>query len=260
MKKDNKFIAVIVVLSAVIILQWVFIANIGRVKKPEVKPVIPKAAPRIAIVLDDWGYNLNSLSIVGQIRYPVTMAVLPNLAYSKTVARELQKKGFETILHLPMQPREKMRLEKNTIMTSNSEAEIKNILNKGLSGLPVSGVSNHMGSAATADIRTMRVIFEELKKRNLYFLDSYVVSNSVCQELARKMRVRFAKRDIFLDNVSDTQYIKNQVYKLKLKAKFYGYAIGIGHDRKATLEVLAQVMPQLEKEGYKFVFLSELVK
>ncbi|MFA6350568.1 MAG: divergent polysaccharide deacetylase family protein, partial [Candidatus Omnitrophota bacterium] len=251
MKKDNKLITAIVILSAVILLQWIFIANIGKVKKIETKP-IPRAIPRIAIVLDDWGYNLNSFGILDRIRLPLTMAVLPNLSFSKQAARELQRRGFEVILHLPMQPRENVRLEKNTILISSSEKEIISILNKDLSGMPVVGVSNHMGSAATDDLKTMRVVFEELKKRNLYFFDSFVVSNSVCPELARKMRVRSAKRDVFLDNIADAQYIKNQIYKLKLRAKFYGFAIGIGHDRKLTLEVLAQVMPQLEKEGFKF--------
>jgi len=40
----------------------------------------------------------------------------------------------------------------------------------------------------------------------------------------------------------------------------YGHAIGIGHDRKVTLEVLKEVMPELDREGFKFVFVSELVK
>jgi polysaccharide deacetylase 2 family uncharacterized protein YibQ len=39
-----------------------------------------------------------------------------------------------------------------------------------------------------------------------------------------------------------------------------GWAIGIGHDRRNTLEVLKEEMPKLEKEGYKFVYVSELVK
>ena len=66
------------------------------------------------------------------------------------------------------------------------------------------------------------------------------------------------RRDVFLDNVEESGYIKQQINKLKSKARSRGFAIGIGHDRKVTLEVLREVMPQLSKEGYKFVFLSEL--
>jgi len=74
------------------------------------------------------------------------------------------------------------------------------------------------------------------------------------------MRVPYAKRDIFLDNIEDTPYIKDQLNKLKAKARMYGYAIGIGHDRPVTLAVLKEAIPQLKKEGYKFVFVSELVR
>jgi len=63
-----------------------------------------------------------------------------------------------------------------------------------------------------------------------------------------------------LDNQEDPVYIKGQIYKLKMKAKHYGRAMGICHDRKISLEVLKEIMSQLEKEGYKFVFVSELVK
>jgi len=146
-------------------------------------------------------------------------------------------------------------------MASMDETNIKNILEQDLKSVPpAKGISNHMGSKATQDLRTMEVIFKELKRKGLYFLDSFVSSKSVCSKLARKTNVPFVKRDIFLDNVPDSGYIKKQIMKLKMKAKFFGQAIGIGHDRRHTLEVLKEVMPSIEEEGYKFVFVSELVK
>lgn len=91
-------------------------------------------------------------------------------------------------------------------------------------------------------------------------MDSLVSSDSVGFDLAHKMQLGFIKRDIFLDNTETPEYIKGQIYKLKIRARVYGQAVGIGHDRRVTLEVLKEVMPQLEKEGYKFVFVSELIK
>jgi hypothetical protein len=117
-----------------------------------------------------------------------------------------------------------------------------------------------MGSALTGELRTMSVIFAELKKRGLYFLDSYVSSRGVVPELAAKMNLGFSRRNVFLDNKEAPEYIRNQINQLKARARIYGKAIGIGHDRRLTLEVLKEVMPQLEKEGYRFVFVSELVK
>jgi polysaccharide deacetylase 2 family uncharacterized protein YibQ len=230
----------------------------AAVKKPPKKPVAFQG--NIAIVLDDWGYNLNELPLIEEIKYPLTISILPYLPYSKTVAEELHARGFELILHLPLEPFEKFRLEQNTIMAAMGEEEILAIIKKDLEDIPfVKGVSNHMGSKATTDEKAMSVIFKELKKRRLYFLDSFVSSDSVGAGLAERMNILFAKRDIFLDNKSDPEYIKTQLYKLKAKAKMYGEAIGIGHDRKTTLQVLKEMMPVLEREGYKFVFVSQLL-
>lgn len=247
------------ILSLIVILEGIFIIIISRPKRIPKVPVAIKG--KIAIVIDDWGYNLNNLPMLDQIKYPLTISVLPNLNYSRAIAEDLHKRKLEIILHLPMEPREKYRLEKNTIMTSMDESTIRNIFNQDLADVPyVSGVSNHMGSMATDNPKTMWIIFKELKRRKLYFLDSLVSSESVCFDLAHKMHIPFAKRDIFLDNQEEPGYIKEQIYKLKTRARVYGQAIGIGHDRKITLEVLKEVMPSIEKEGYRFVFISELKK
>jgi uncharacterized protein len=191
----------------------------------------------------------------------MTFSVLPNLDYSNEISAQLSKMGFEVMLHLPMEPDEAENLEPNTILTSMDETKIKSIISSALSGLShVKGVSNHMGSKVTKDQRSLMVILSELKKRRLYFLDSFVTSKSLGQELASAMKVRFAKRDVFLDNESDAQYILGQIELLKIKAKEKGYAIGIGHDRRLTLEVLRDELPKIAGEGYKFVFVSDLVK
>ncbi|MDO8662586.1 MAG: divergent polysaccharide deacetylase family protein [Candidatus Omnitrophota bacterium] len=251
MKKLATIILILVILFALI----AFLTRKPQ-KAVSFKPVIKG---RIAIVLDDWGYNLNNLRSIEEIKYPLTASILPNIAYTRKVAEELHSRGFEVILHLPMEPEEKLSLEKNTIKTSMEKTQILNILDSDLSSIAYAdGVSNHMGSKATSDLKTMEVIFKELKNRHLYFLDSFVTSKSVCSDLARKIGLRSFTRDVFLDNLEEREYIKQQIYKLKAKARAKGFAIGIGHDRKVTLEVLREVMPQIAKEGYKFVFLSEL--
>ncbi len=143
MKKDQIYKIVIGVMSVIIILQGVFII-ISRPKKPSKIPVGAKAS--IAIVIDDWGYNLNNLHTLDQIKYPLTMSILPSLSYSSLVARDLHTRGFEILLHLPMEPMEKYRLEKNTIMASMDEGTIINIIDRGLASVVYAeGVSDHMG-------------------------------------------------------------------------------------------------------------------
>jgi len=262
MKKHK---VIIIILAVLLALESVFIAYLlfRRPKKlaPIPVAVAPQVKGKIAIVLDDWGYNTRNLKFLDNLKYPLTFSVLPNLPYSASVARQLNRRGFEVILHLPMEPREEFRLEKGTVIISMDAEEIRRIIEADLKSVnPVKGVSNHMGSRATADLRTIKVVFKELKKKRLYFLDSLVAGSSVCQQVAKEERISFAVRDVFLDNEEDPAYIRGQINQLKVKAEIHGYAVGIGHDRKNTLEVLRETMPQLAKEGYRFVFVSEVAR
>jgi polysaccharide deacetylase 2 family uncharacterized protein YibQ len=117
-----------------------------------------------------------------------------------------------------------------------------------------------MGSLATENTKVVAEVLDVLKNRKLFFLDSFVTSRSAVSTWARKLGVRFAKRDIFLDNINDADYIRRQLKTLKARARSRGWAVGIGHDRKVTLEVLKDMMPRLDNEGYKFVYVSEIAK
>jgi len=81
-------------------------------KKPKKKfKAAPAIKGRIAIVLDDWGYSLNNLRSLEEIKYPLTASILPNLIYTRKVSEELHSRGIEVILHFPMEPNEKMSEE-----------------------------------------------------------------------------------------------------------------------------------------------------
>jgi len=255
----NRFL----IIPGAVLLLFIFIALLLKPvhKKEARRPAERATKGRIAIVLDDWGYHLNNLEIIGQIKQPITCAVLPGLKNTQLVAQKLHKFGFEIILHLPMEPKEKYRLEKNTITTNMGQEQIERILDQDLAMVIFAkGISNHMGSRITENLNSSTMIMLEIKKRNLYFLDSFVTAKSVCSTLARKIKLRFAKRDVFLDNRPDSEYIRKQIIGLKNLAHARGKAIGIGHDRRNTLLVLKEMLPQLEKEGYKFVFVSEIAK
>ena len=76
----------------IILLLFVFIALIliPLYKKVPVKK-IPKPAGRMAIVIDDWGYSLNNLLIVKQIKQPLTCAILPGLKNSNLIMQNYHK-------------------------------------------------------------------------------------------------------------------------------------------------------------------------
>lgn len=216
---------------------------------------------RIAIVIDDWGYNTRNLKKAIELDAPITFAILPNLPYSRRVAVEAHDDGNEVILHLPMEPFEEIPLEKNTLMTDMSDKEIVKHLKRAISSIPhLKGISNHMGSKATEDERLMSIVLKEIKKEDLFYLDSVVTNHSICRRVSAKYRIKFAERSIFLDNVLNADYIKGQIMKLVSMAMSNGTAIGIGHDRQSTVEVLGEMIPELKKMNIAIVPVSEIVE
>jgi hypothetical protein len=230
--------------------------------KPAAKVVRPAkvSGGKIAIVIDDVGNSRANFDIIEAIKkYPVTFSIIPGLNFSEGSARELTSLGFQVILHLPMEPKEKTVLEPNTILTSMDESQISSIMDRDLAATPqVIGINNHMGSKVTEDAKTLSIVLNLIRNKHLFFLDSFVTPNSQAKRLAEEKKIKFAKRDVFLDNHQDPSYIRQQIEQLKKKARLNGQAVGIGHDRKVTLEVLKEELPAIEEEGYKLVFVSEL--
>lgn len=221
----------------------------------------PSCKARVAIVLDDFGYNMNNLKAVWDLDIPITLSILPNLPYSKAIAKAAKEKKAEVMLHLPLEPDEHLRLESDTIMTAMSDDEIGVKLEKAISCVPnLRGISNHMGSKATEDRRVMSTIYKRMKKSNLYFLDSLVTNKSVCKDLAGEMNIKFASRSVFLDNELDKAYIEDQLMELAKKALSTDWAIGIGHDRGLTISTIKETIPALQKLGIEFVFVSDIVE
>ncbi len=218
--------------------------------------------PRVAIVIDDFGYNMNNLERLFAVKRAVTFSVLPNLPYSKRIASLASSKRYEVILHLPLESNDKdAPAEAGTIRTDMDEKEILALLGKDIASVPgVKGVSNHQGSKATEDGYTMNVVLSGLKKRSLYFFDSLVTDKSICGEAAAQAGVPYAKRGIFLDNENNPEYIEKQMLSLRKMAFKYGSVIAVCHDRKNTINVLSKMMPELAGEGIEFVYLSEMVK
>jgi polysaccharide deacetylase 2 family uncharacterized protein YibQ len=218
--------------------------------------------PKAAIVIDDFGYNMNNLDRLFAVKRAVTFSVLPNLPYSKRIASLASSRGYEVILHLPLESNDKAApAETGTIRTGMNEKEILALLEKDIASVPeLSGVSNHQGSKATEDNRSISIVLSDLSKRSLYFFDSLVTDKSVCREAAARTGVPYAKRDIFLDNENSPEYIEKQMLSLRRMAFKYGSVIAVCHDRKNTIAVLNKMMPELAEEGIRFVYLSEMVK
>jgi polysaccharide deacetylase 2 family uncharacterized protein YibQ len=222
----------------------------------EIKPVKPvesekKRLPMVAIIIDDLGYDFKLAKKLSQLGTVLTFSILPHSPYQEKIAKLSQSQGFETILHLPMEPMEYPSVNPGpgTLLTSMTPDQLLQQLEKDLDAVPfIKGVNNHMGSKMTAESSQMYQIFSVLKKRNLYFVDSRTTRDTLCKPSARLFQIPFAQRDIFLDHRQDAKFIRQQIKKLVQIAKQNGQAIGIGHPHSITYNILREMLPDLQKE------------
>lgn len=78
-------------------------------------------------------------------------------------------------------------------------------------------------------------------------------------KVAREYQIRSETRDVFLDHDLDKDMIRKQLDEVVKIARRNGSAIAIGHPFAETLSVLEQWLPQMQAQGIKFVFVSELI-
>ncbi len=216
-----------------------------------------------AIVIDDLGNELAPAERIAAWKEPVAGAVLPGVAFSAASARALARGGKEVLLHLPMEPAgyPKVRPGPGVILRSQSDAEIVRTLETDLATVPGAvGVNNHMGSAATADPRVMRVVARVLSERGLYFLDSRTTEATVAERTAEEASVPAVSRRVFLDDIETEEAVAKQLAELVRRAREEGSAVAIGHPYPATMAVLEREMPKMEAKGIRLVRVGELVR
>ncbi len=218
--------------------------------------------PRIAIVIDDLGNDIPAAERIARWPYSVCGAVLPILPASGRTARQLAESGKQVLLHLPMEPRNsRMRPGPGVILRSQSEEQITQTLEGDLDSVPGAvGVSNHMGSAATADPRVMRAVARVLARRGLFFLDSRTTLATVARRAAREEGVPAVSRRVFLDDVATEVEVGKAFDELLAHARAEGSAVGLGHPYAATLAVLERELPALSRRGVRLVSVGELAR
>lgn len=232
------------------------------VKKVQEKPESRKYSGRLAVIVDDCGYDMSSVRTLLNTGLPLNFAVLPYKPYSSDVLEMIKSDGRVAMLHLPMEPvdRSAMSEGSSTICTDMSKDKILELTRKAINSLPgVSGVNNHQGSKATADSATMTTVLQELRNQDLFFVDSRTSSKSVARDKAVAMGVPTARNDIFLDNSSDVQAIRKQIYKAMDIAEKNGSAIAICHARPNTAKAWSMYAEEIKNTGIELVPITDLL-
>lgn len=216
--------------------------------------------PRIAIVLDDFGYNLTQDNRALALPYALTFAVIPQSPHAVAVAKKAQANGKQVLLHIPMATVDQRPLDKGGLNADVTQATLNHTLQTALARVPQAvGINNHMGSLLTTQPQPMTWLMTFLYQHNLFFIDSRTSSHSVAGRIARQQQVPTRGRDIFLDNQRDLAHINQQFNQLLTIARKHGSAIAIGHPYPVTIDYLQAVLPLLDQAEIELVPVSELL-
>ena len=214
-------------------------------------PISKQSKPEIAIIIDDLGYDSSIAAKFLNLDQHITLAILPHSPLQRKIATEAYQKGMEVMLHLPMEPVEYPAAKPGpgALLSSMTTDQMISQLEENINAVPfISGVNNHMGSKITAVSTRMYQIFSILKKKDLYFIDSRTTTTTLCRPSARLLKIKFAERDVFLDNIREPDAIRRQINKLIRKAQKQGEAIGIAHPYRITYTILQEELGNIRKK------------
>jgi len=219
---------------------------------------------KVAIIIDDFGGGTGGVRDFLEGDIPITAAVMPFTENSRAHAVWAHKNGFEVMIHLPMEPKRGKRswLGPKPITVDLSKNEIRQRVEEAIKSVPYAvGLNNHMGSRAVEDEDIVRTIVQVAKEKNLFIIDSGTSPGTKFPEIAKELGVPLLKRDVFLDDISSSSYVRKQMFRLAKVTEIKGKGIAIGHvgvTGKVCSVGIFQSMEEFKQRNIKIVPVSEL--
>ncbi len=219
---------------------------------------LPGSDQQVVIIIDDMGNNLRrdlaALALPGEL----TFAIMPYTPFGETLARRAHRTHREVILHEPMSNLHAIPVGPGGLTDALPKQVFRDTLDAALAEVPYAvGINNHMGSALTQQRPQMAWLMQELRQRDLYFVDSRTIAGSVAATVAGEFNVPHLSRDIFLDNVRDPEHIEQRFDELLHRVRRDGQAVAIGHPYPETIDVLRTRLPELAAADIRLVTASQ---
>lgn len=219
----------------------------------------------MVIVIDDFGEGGKGTKDMLELDIPLTAAIMPFGETAVRDAKMAEEKGKEIIIHMPMEPEvgRASWLGSTPITSDLSDSEVKKRTENAMSILSAAkGMNNHMGSRIMQNERIVGVVFQCLKDKEMFFLDSKTTQNSVADKVASEKGLELYSRDIFLDHVSTEANVEKSMEEAIKVSKKKGYAIVIGHvgaqGGDITVRGIKNKIPRLKEENIELITMSEL--
>jgi polysaccharide deacetylase 2 family uncharacterized protein YibQ len=193
-------------------------------------------------MLEDLRDDPAASESVFPLPYPLTISVLPNHVHSVEIAEEAHRRGYQVMLHLPMEAVGPGKPESLELRPGMSGRDVSAVVDGFLRAVPdVAGVNNHQGSQKTADEALMHKWMPVLRNTGFY-IDSRTTAATVAYDAARRAGRAVGFRNVpFLEMWPRLRRCAKQLRLALQEAGEKGEAIVIGHPHPATLKALAEV-------------------
>ncbi|GIP27628.1 hypothetical protein J23TS9_27580 [Paenibacillus sp. J23TS9] len=224
-----------------------------------------KKEKRIAVIIDDFGNGQGGTEEMLSMPIKLTVAIMPFLPTTRSDAELAHKKGYDVIVHMPMEPKQgnPKWLGPGAITANMSDDEVRRKVEDAIDNVPYAiGMNNHMGSKITGDERIMSIVLKVCRERGLFFVDSKTNYHSIVGKLAVNMGMPPVANHIFLDDFHTASHISKQMRAVEDFAKEHDNCVTIGHvgtQGKKTAEVLRSSAASMQGR-VTFVGISDLVR
>ena len=202
-----------------------------------IKPPFDGTKPKLAIIMDDI-IEAGQIAKIKKLPIAVTPSIFPPNAKNQNTPS--LSNGFKSFsIHLPLEALNYTD-ELKTIKTDATYEEIERSVAKLRNDFPnAKFINNHTGSKFTGDENAMNLLIRALFRYDFYFVDSRTIGKTAVKSVVERYHMRYAYRDIFLDNIDSVTEVRIKLKEAVQVAKKKGYAIAIGHPKKATFQALA---------------------
>ena len=235
----------------------------SRPSAGEATRTLARGGPRVAVIVHEMGGRRDVFESLRGLGRPVTLAFLPGLPLSSSIAREASRSGMEVLLDLPMEPYRYPLMDPGpgALLMSTPREEIGRLVGRQLEALPgVVGVTNHMGSRLTEDRARMRAVLQVLAARRMFLIDAYTSNLSVAYDEARELGLRAARRQISVDSGRGEEAERDGWAEVASWAERRGEVIVFTRGQPLTARLLREWIARWEAGGLRLVPVSDLAR
>jgi polysaccharide deacetylase 2 family uncharacterized protein YibQ len=194
--------------------------------------------PKLAIVVDDIILQ-SQVDAINSLGLNINLSFLPPTNKHPNSAK-IAKNQKSHLIHIPLEAFNYNNSSYNLLKENFSYKQIEKEIIRLKKLYPnAKYVNNHTGSKFTSNLQAMKRLISILDKHDFKFLDSRTSKYTKAIEASKILNIEILSRKIFLDNMSNVNYIKKQIKKAVKIAKKDGFTIAICHPKSATIRALA---------------------